>query len=127
MESLNNKTADELDALANGIIGAIFFQRELFGKDIFSRSILGGKNRVKLNSALFEVWVSQAYVLSEQEKKRLIYQREALISDYRLLLNNPDFTRAVATSTSGKAAVKLRFEGIINIINKFKNDNKDIS
>lgn len=120
MESLYNKTPNELDVLTNGIVDAIFFQKELFGKDIFSRSILGGKNRVKLNSALFEVWVSQIYLLNEGEKKKLLDNKDLLISDYRVLLSDPDYTRAVATSTSGKAAVKLRFEGIINIINKFK-------
>jgi hypothetical protein len=119
MESLEKKTEAELKILADGIIDAVFFQVELFGKHIFSRSILGGKNRLKLNSALFEVWVSEAYKLNERTKNLLLENKEELIEEYRALLNNEDFLRAVATSTSGKGAVKVRFEGINNLIKKF--------
>lgn len=125
MESLASKTDAELNELANGIIDAIFFQVELFGKHIFSRSILGEKGRVKLNSALFEVWVAEIYKLNEQQKNCLLENRGHLISDYQSLLRNEDFNRAVATSTSGKGAVKLRFEGIEAIISKYSNDNKN--
>ncbi|MFI5137867.1 MAG: winged helix-turn-helix domain-containing protein [Sphingobacteriales bacterium] len=119
MESLEKKTKTELEILSEGIIDAVFFQVELFGKHIFSRSILGGKNRLKLNSALFEVWVSEAYKLNERAKSSLLENKEELIKDYRALLTNEDFLRAVATSTSGKGAVKVRFEGINNLIKKF--------
>jgi len=119
MESLEQKTAKELDILATGIIEAIFFQVELFGKHIFSRSISGRFNRIKLNSALFEVWVSQIYKLSDTQRKALLKNRDELVGDYKELLKNENFIRSVATSTSGKAAVKTRFEGITNLIHKF--------
>ncbi|MGN6567405.1 MAG: winged helix-turn-helix domain-containing protein, partial [Flavipsychrobacter sp.] len=101
MESLDRKSNNELDELAFGIIDAVDFQVALFDKHIFSRSILGGKFRVKLNSALFEVWVSQIYKLNTKEKEALIKNKSALILDYRALLLNENFVRAVATSTSG--------------------------
>jgi len=119
MESLERKSEGERRILFDGIIDAIFFQVELFGKHIFSRSILGGKNRLKLNSALFEVWVSESYKLKEKEKNSLLKNREELIKEYQVLLTDEDFVRAVATSTSGKGSVKLRFEGIINLIKKY--------
>jgi len=120
MESLGGKTKQELDHLSNKIIDAIFLQVELFGKHIFSRSISGKPNRIKLNSALFEVWVSQVYELTEEQKKSLLLNREDLIAEYKKLLNNEDFTRSIASSTSGKGAVKIRFEGIKSLIDKFK-------
>src|SRR5690606_14714729 len=120
MESLGGKTKQELDHLSNKIIDAIFLQVELFGKHIFSRSISGKPNRIKLNSALFEVWVSQVYELTEEQKKSLLLNREELIAEYKKLLNNEDFTRSIASSTSGKGAVKIRFEGIKSLIDKFK-------
>ncbi len=116
MESLAEKTENELDELANGMIDSIFFQVELFGKHIFSRSVLSEKGRVKLNSALFEVWVAEVFKLSTKEKECLLENRNSLISDYRRLLMDEDFNRAVATSTSGKGAVKTRFERINNLI-----------
>lgn len=123
MESLSVKTRNELDVIATGITDAIFFQVELFGKHIFSRSILGSPNRVKLNSALFEVWVSQVYKLSEQQKRVLLKNADKLKEEYKKLLSKDDFIKSVATSTSGKGAVRTRFEGIIKIIKKYSNDN----
>jgi len=119
MESLAGKTSEELEDLSSGIVDAVFFQVELFGKHIFSRSILGGRARVKLNSALFEVWVSEIYKLNQDQKNNLLYNTDKLINDYKTLLNQKEFNDAVATSTSGKAAVKTRFEGIRNLISKY--------
>ena len=119
MEKLNEKTKSQLEALADGISDAIFFQVDLFDKHIFSRSILSEKGRVKLNSALFEVWISEIYKLSKGAKQLLIKNKEELIREYQILLQKEEFNRAIATSTAGKGAVKIRFEGIQKLINKF--------
>lgn len=120
MESLIAKTKQELDQISNKIVDAIFFQVELFGRHIFSRSITGKPNRIRLNSALFEVWVSNVYYLDETQKTSLLRNKEDLINDYKRLLNNEEFARSIVSSTSGKGAVKTRFEGIKSLIDKFK-------
>lgn len=119
MESMSNKTDNELNTIGKGIYDAIFFQSELFGKHIFSRSVAGTHNRLKLNSALFEVWVSEIFKLNNKERSRLLENKDKLIESYSKLLINDDFVRSVATSTSGKAAVKTRFEAIIKLIKQF--------
>lgn len=119
MESLGNKTEVELNKLRSGIIDAIFFQVELFGKHIFSRSISGSPNRVKLNSALFEVWVSEVIKLNKKQKTKVLENKAALILDYSQLFKIEDFVRSVATSTASKAAVKTRFESIATLLKKY--------
>ena len=117
IETLFGKTNAELDKLATGIIDAIYFQKELFGKHIFSRSILEGSNR--LNSALFEVWVSETYKLDDRVRQNLISNKKELTKEYKSLFKNEDFYRAVVSSTSGKASVAMRFSKIQDLINKY--------
>lgn len=119
METITFKDDKELNNLSHGIIDAIYFQKILFGRDIFSRSILGGRNRVRLNSALFEVWVSEIYKLKDDQKQMLVINKDRLIENYKNLLSTDKFIGAVVSSTSGKGAVKTRFEEIHNLINLF--------
>jgi len=118
MEELENKSQAELKNLSDGIIRAIEVQKELFDKHMFSRSIMGKNVRIKLNSALFEVWVSLVYKLNDIQVSTLIQNKQTLVYDYSMLLQEEEFTRAVVSSTSGKASVKTRFEKVIELINK---------
>jgi hypothetical protein len=118
IESLNSKSKEELIKIETGIIEAIQFQKDLFGVHIFSRSIItSGKRRI--NSALFEVWVSEIYKLNYEQRENLIKSRNQLIADYRELFNRIDFSNSVVNSTSGKGAVKIRFEAIRSLIQKY--------
>jgi hypothetical protein len=119
MESLGKKSEDELTVILEGILKSIYTQRALFGKHIFSRSILGSKNRVKLNSALFEVWVSEIYKLNNEQRDKLLSRKEELIIEYKEILYRENFTKAVVSSTSDKSAVKIRFEAINKLIQNF--------
>ncbi|MDQ3108292.1 MAG: DUF262 domain-containing protein [Bacteroidota bacterium] len=119
METLSGKTNIELNKISSGIVSAVHFQKDIFGKHIFSRSILGGKTRVTLNSALFEVWVSEIYKLNDSQKARLISKKSDLIREYKKLLTKEEFVNAVVSSTSSKGAVKIRFGTIQTLIKKF--------
>ena len=119
MESLFGKTEIELDELSEKIIDAIYFQQHMFGRHIFSRSVLGGKIKLKLNSALFEVWVSETYRMSKVQKNNLLSKKIEFIEEYKSLLVDSKFLSAVSLSTSGRGAVRTRFERIKDLINKF--------
>lgn len=118
LEALDRKTDAELLDIRNGIIKAIKVQYELFGRDVFSRSI-DKKSNLKLNSALFEVWVSEVYKLNDSQQKKLVKNKEKLTSKYIALIANPDFSRVVSTSTSGYSSVQMRFEKIKELINNY--------
>ena len=119
MESLEKKNEQQRHALLDGIIESITFQKELFGRHMFSRSILSERIKIKLNSALFEVWISEIFKLSNEQKSVLLKNKELLVADYKVLLNDETFVRAVSTSTSGKGSVVIRFESINLLIKKF--------
>ena len=118
IETLLGKSNLELDELSDGIIDAIYFQKKLFGKHIFSRSIAEGK-RIQLNSALFEVWVSETYKLTRFQKDKLLENAIALTKEYKTLFKDEVFFGAVVSSTSGKGAVTTRFSKIQNLIQKY--------
>lgn len=119
MELLYKADKNELTKMTIGIIEAIQFQKELFGKHSFSRSILGSNYRIKLNSALFEVWVSLSFNLGKRQKENMIFLKNNLIDDYIELMLNEEFLKAVVSSTSSKNSVKIRFEKIKNLIKKY--------
>ena len=118
IETLLGKSNLELDELSSGIIDAIYFQKKLFGKHIFSRSIAEGK-RIQLNSALFEVWVSETYKLTRFQKDKLLENTIELTEEYKTLFKDEVFFGAVVSSTSGKGAVATRFSKIQNLIKKY--------
>ena len=117
MELFYGKSDKELEKLTTGIVDAIYFQKSLFGKHLFSRSIVEGSTR--LNSALFEVWVSETYKLNKEQEANLIKNKKKLIIEYQKLLTTEDFLRAVVSSTSGKKSVLERFQKIVNLIKKY--------
>jgi len=118
MEMFYGKSDIELEKISTGVVNAIYFQRDLFGKHLFSRSIVDGGS-TRLNSALFEVWVSEIYKLSKQKKDNLIENKAKLTKDYQKLFDDEDFLRATVSSTSGEKSVKYRFTKIGELIKKY--------
>lgn len=118
MEMFYDKSDSELEKISTGVIDAIYFQRDLFGKHLFSRSIVDSGNP-RLNSALFEVWVSEIYKLNKAEKENLLKNKVKLISEYQEFFKNEDFLRATVSSTSGEKSVKNRFTKIGELIEKY--------
>ncbi|QEC74026.1 hypothetical protein FSB73_22485 [Arachidicoccus ginsenosidivorans] len=112
MESIYKKTKEGLEEISRKIIDAIVIQSELFGRHIFSKSILGNTNKIILNSALFEVWVSLVYFLDGNEKRALLSNSDILIKEYKILLRNEAFVKSITTSTASNEAVRTRFEGV---------------
>jgi hypothetical protein len=117
MELFFGKSDKEFEKLSTGIVDSIYFQRDLFGKHLFSRSIVEGSTR--LNSALFEVWVSETYNLNKEQKANLLRNKIKLTGEYKKLFSSDDFLRAVVSSTSGKKSVIERFEKIKDLIKKY--------
>jgi len=120
MEELNNKSDKVLEQYELGLYSAIMLSQNLFGDDMFSRSIVSSKHRRKLNMALFEVWTSILAKLTESEKQKITLNKEKLLADYRALFSEPAFNASISSSTSGKGNVTERFTQISNLVKKYK-------
>ena len=121
MEKVGRLDLNELSIIEHNFLDSIELSRALFGRHIFSRSIAQRSN-VRLNSALFEVWIAVLSKLTSSERALLFDRRDALISRYKLLFANEVFERSIVTSTSGKAAVSYRFLYIEDLIKSILND-----
>ncbi|HEU5292549.1 MAG TPA: DUF262 domain-containing protein [Cyclobacteriaceae bacterium] len=118
MELLGSQNEKGLKTLKETFFKAIDLAHQLFEDHLFSRSITGETN-YRLNSALFEVWVSELAKLNQKETAALMQNKQKLVTHYIELLNDDDFYKAIVSSTSGKGAVDQRFTSITTLISHY--------
>ena len=118
MEKLASQAQEQLDKYEDNLWQALQVCQELFGKYIFSKSIIGSGKR--LNTALFEVWTVLIGQLSNSEIKRLLSAKSQLVEKFKLLLEKDnDFFKSVSRSTLSKKLVIKRFATIELLIKKY--------
>jgi hypothetical protein len=119
MEELNKLTKSKLNDLEESLLKSLEISKKIFGKDIFSRSIVEEKRKM-LNIALFEVWSSLIAKLNDRQQEKLLRNKNMLVAGFKKTLNKDiDFVKSISSATSGKAAVRKRFKTIEELINKF--------
>ncbi len=114
MENLGKLNDQRLDQLEQNLWNALKICQDLFGKDIFSKSIIGNKHI--FNTALFDLWTVLIGSLSDREIERLRLNKNKLIGDFKSLLNEGK----ISTETPAKNVVITRFQTIESLINKYK-------
>jgi hypothetical protein len=108
MEKLASLSPAQQDQFENNLWKALRVCHVLFGKHIFSKSILDG-NKMQ-NGALFEVWTVLIGQLRDSENERLLSSKSQLIEEFKWLLkNDDDFFKSVSRSSWGKKLVIKRF------------------
>jgi len=120
MEQLARLEDKKLDQLKKNLWQALETCQKLFEQHIFSRSILTGKR--KLNGALFEVWTVLIGQLNEQKIKRLVSEKDRLITQFKSLMQDKEFTKSISGSISSKRSVTMRFKTIESMIKEILND-----
>lgn len=119
MEELNELSKSRLEDLEKRLFKSLEISKKIFGKDLFSRSIVK-ENRKMLNSALFEVWSSLIAKLNDNQQKMLLKSKDNLLVDFKKLLSkDEDFVKSISAATSGKSAVLKRFESVETLIKKY--------
>lgn len=120
MEKLGSMKPSELEKMTTQFFRALETSTHLFGEHIFSRSILGGNHRKKMNAALFEIWMGILMRFNEEVHHELIKNRSKLIQSYKDLLMEEGFKRAITYDTASPSSVIMRFQGILSLIRKFE-------
>jgi len=120
MEQLYQIEDKKLVQLKKNLWHALETCQKLFEPHIFSRSILTGKRQV--NGALFEVWTVLIGQLNEQKIKRLVSEKDRLITQFKSLMQDKEFTKSISGSISSKRSVTMRFKTIESMIKEILND-----
>jgi hypothetical protein len=118
IEEIEKMTSVKLEELGEQFYQGIKRAKLLFGRHVYSRSIVKGYN-YRLNAALFEVWTSYLAKLSNDKFGKLVSNRITFLEEYKQLIEDKEFEKAVVSSTSGKQAVTKRFSEIDKLIKKY--------
>ena len=121
MEALSYLDDKRLKQLERNLWKALKICQYLFEEHIFSKSI-GGVNRRRLNTALFEVWTVFTGTLSGKEVDCLKSNKNKLIKEFKSRLTEDNFSRSIYEGTARKSAVLTRFQTIESLINKYKEE-----
>ncbi len=100
---------DELLNMVEQLWKALHIAHQLFGKHVFSKTLANPSGRRLLNSSLFEVWTVLLSELNEAEQQKLLENKKGLVEGFKGCLLNPEFQKAITSSTTSKANVNLRF------------------
>jgi hypothetical protein len=89
----------------------------IFGQHAFRKS-LPGERKTPINKALFETWSNTLCKLDELSFNLLVERKEALFSEYKILLRDIDFNNAISRNASQPKEVIERHTEIVNLINR---------
>ncbi len=118
MKELNSMDDDDLDSFKNGLVRSLQISSEIFGEEIFSKSVAFKDYKNSLNRALFEAWTVNLAELPENEVQKVLLNKATVLNKFRdLLKDNSEFERSISISTTGSPQVSLRFKLIRQIIN----------
>lgn len=87
-------------------------------------NINGLKNSSNINVALFETWAVNIAQCDNYVLELLVEQRQRVIADFIMLLQNIEFNKSISSSTSSKKAIHTRFSAIKNLINTISDANR---
>jgi hypothetical protein len=98
---------------------ALEVANHIFEEHAFSKSLATDSNRQRLNSSIFEVWSVLIAELNNEQKSSLLKNEDSVLADFKKLLSDNEFNKAISSSTSSKSNVTTRFEKVESLIQKY--------
>lgn len=115
MARMNKMSSDDLKALRKTFEKAMSAAHNIFGKAAFRRAY-GISYGGKIIKALFDVWSVNLGQLSDIDISELIKKRKYLINEFRKLLFQSRFLRAILEQSQKFGMVKFRFDAVEKLI-----------
>lgn len=109
---------NNIDTIVDYFEKAMTRSYQLFGSHTFRKSY-GNYPRTPINKALFETWGVLLAMLSGDEFKQLLAQKEAFLAAYTPLLHDNAFNLIISRDSMKHPSVKYRFEKLNQIIQQF--------
>lgn len=109
MRSTNTLSHDQRDGLQQEFNKAMQAAGDIFGPHAFRKQYPGRSNRFPINKAIFEAVAVNLATLTDTQIQALVERKDAVNSQFALLMTNQAFERSVSQGTGDVAKVKLRF------------------
>ena len=114
-------TMTDVDAVKVSFGIAMKRAYELFDKHAFRKSYPGIR-RAPINKALFETWGVLLSRMNDAGFEKLHSKKVNFFSEYKTLIDDPQFVLTISRHSMHTASVKSRFEKINDLINRYSND-----
>lgn len=120
MIKIRKITKNERAKIKIDFTNAMIRAEELFGKYAFRKRYKINDKKNRINKALFEIWSVTLSRLEVDEFNKIKENKNSVNRDFiELLKNNKDFEKSISTSTGDPKNVRIRFEEINILINKY--------
>lgn len=115
LEDIENITIEEI---TSAFQTAMLRAHKLFERHAFRKST-GNMRRRPINKCLFETWGVLLSAIDDGRFKTLCSNRQAFMSAYRELLDDPYFAIAISRDSMKHLSVKMRFERLKELMDNY--------
>jgi len=112
MHRANALTPDQKKAHRIAFNRAMDCARDLFGEHAFRKYRRGQAGRAPVNKALFETVAVNLAALDDDQRRRLVTSRDAVLDGFFDLMEDWDFERAISIATGDPKKVRARFDAV---------------
>jgi hypothetical protein len=115
MSEMNKMSPPQRKTLENRFLRAMRAAHEVFGDRAFRKQYLFQDRRSPINKALFETWSVTLDALDDEQLRRVIERKDAIVLDFRRLGDDAEFMNAISQGTGDVRKVRFRFSRIADI------------
>ncbi|MCR9478198.1 DUF262 domain-containing protein [Vibrio alginolyticus] len=90
----------------------------IFGEHAFRKSF-GKERKTPINKSLFDVWMIHFSKLSQEEFESVMRNKKEVLSEYRELLSDNDFSNAISRHSGSISGVTYRHKMIEDLVSKY--------
>lgn len=109
----------ERDSIKINFKKAMQTAKNIFGEYAFRKVYGYDQRRRPINKALFEVWSVELTKLTDEQRTKLLNNKQALNDKFIELMNSDEsFVASITSATGDKTRVSYRYEKIQNVINQ---------
>ena len=120
MKKINAMGQDRRNALAEDFRKAMRAASRIFGDDAFRKRYVRDDDRHQVSMPLFEAWSVQLARCSQERIDRLVERRDEVRKRFMALLNqDPEFEKAISSSTGTPRRIRKRFAAIRDLVQEF--------